>query len=411
MSEMYLAQTKIPRVLNFESYEKFKTYYAPYFGYNEELILFNYRNQDLLHYNAAEARSGNTDAPFPGDPEATVVSIAHRPKGFVAGRVSPIYLATQKTVRYYEHNQAASYTIPPNIRIQRDGVAPEVNRSAGDRTAECYTTAVSIKYGLSDLDQIRSSGEYRNWENSLIVQITDNLLLQYERDVQDVVFNANNYVFKRTLSGSDRFDQPQSDPWPILTQAMEEPLTTPNVCVIGVDAWTHLRTNPKIVGRAGIRDDGSGIINERMFADALGVDEVIVGRTRYNTSIPGSSDITYTRIWGKSLALFYRGALTGEMNSNDIMNSPSSMMMGMDPRERHLLPEWMAKPPYWLPQLELGGENDTFVFSAFYDPRTIIRSHNPELGDSGCNKLLARQTYVVINPNQHAGYLLSEVVS
>ena len=98
-----------------------------------------------------------------------------------------------------------------------------------------------------------------------------------------------------------------SDPIQDIETAIESCFVRPNTMVIGAQAWIKLRQNPKvlqyILSRASTTAGDVPLrVNEALFAEAFGLDDVVIGRARYNSAAEGAT-ATSSYLWGKSCAL------------------------------------------------------------------------------------------------------------
>jgi hypothetical protein len=103
------------------------------------------------------------------------------------------------------------------------------------------------------------------------------------------------------------WNSPDVDPYRILKQAIDTVTlasgTPPNVLAISQPVWTAIRTNPNIVGLVtGAPQLPNARVSLAQFAELLELDEVIVGRAVYNTTLGATKSF----VWGQKALLFYR---------------------------------------------------------------------------------------------------------
>lgn len=179
-----------------------------------------------------------------------------------------------------------------------------------------YNLNSNLTYAVSDyaLMDFVSNDEIANADAPLQPKIyaqdivMNFLMLAREKRVADVVFNASNYGSNTAaLSGGDRWDTATSDPIQKIEDAIESCFVRPNTMVIGAQAWIKLRQNPKvlqyILSRASTTAGAVPLrVNEALFAEAFGLEDVVIGRARYNSAAEGAT-ATSSYLWGKSAAL------------------------------------------------------------------------------------------------------------
>jgi hypothetical protein len=166
-----------------------------------------------------------------------------------------------------------------------------------------YNIESSLTYAVSDyaLMDFVSNDEIANADAPLQPKIyaqdivMNFLMLAREKRVADVAFASGNYgANTAALSGADRWDVATSDPIQKIEDAIESCFVRPNTMVIGAQVWIKLRNHPKvlqyILSRATTTmGDVPLRVNEQLFAEAFGLDNVVIGRAKYNSAREGAS--------------------------------------------------------------------------------------------------------------------------
>lgn len=93
---------------------------------------------------------------------------------------------------------------------------------------------------------------------------------------------------------------------------MDVPLVRPNKLVIGQLAWTQLRMHPKLVQAIGHSAQTAGYASLQQIAELLELQEIIVGRSFYNTAKKGQTPV-YARAWGKHCSLLHIDSLAAQL--------------------------------------------------------------------------------------------------
>ncbi len=257
---------------------------------------------------------------FPVNPELTAIAIAFQnpESALVADKVLP-RVPTAKKFKYTRYSVEQGYTVP-DTRVGRKSEPNMVDFGGVDVTDECQD------YGLDDLvpnDEIAAfdsmpkpvSGGPVSPQALSTMMLTGLVQLDREVRVAASVFNAANYAGanQATLAGVGQWsDRVGSDPLNAITGAMDVPLVRPNKMVIGQLAWTQLRQHPKIVQAIGRSAQTAGYASLQQVAELLELQEIIVGRSMYNTAKKGQAAV-YARAWGKHCALLHIDSLAAQL--------------------------------------------------------------------------------------------------
>jgi hypothetical protein len=151
------------------------------------------------------------------------------------------------------------------------------------------------------------------------------------------------------------WSSPDVDPYKILRQAIDTITLTsgraPNALALAGPVWTAIRVNPNVVGLVtGAPQITNAKVTQAQFAELLELDEVIVGRTVYNT-VAGA---TKTWVWGQKALLFYRppnpGLRTLALGYTPVWTNALAAVTGL------------AKIP------GMDGQGDQFVQQYFWEP-------------------------------------------
>lgn len=259
-------------------------------------------------------------AAFPLNPELTAIALAFQnpDAALIADKVLP-RVPTPKKFTYSVYTASQGYSIP-ETKVGRKSEPNMVDFGGTLLTDECQD------YGLDD---VVPNDEMAAWESMPKpstggpvnpLQLSTMMLtglVQLDREVRTagLVFNAASYsgTNQSTLSGTGQWsDRVGSDPLAAITMAMDVPLVRPNKLVIGQLAWTQLRMHPKLVQAVGKSAQTAGYASMQQIADLLELQEIIVGRSFYNTAKKGQAPV-YSRAWGKHCALLHIDSLAAQL--------------------------------------------------------------------------------------------------
>ncbi|MBN0098777.1 phage capsid protein, partial [Pseudomonas aeruginosa] len=114
-----------------------------------------------------------------------------------------------------------------------------------------------------------------------------------------LVFNPNSYAAgnKRTLSGTDQWSDPASNPLPEITDALDSVILRPNIGVLGRRTATILRRHPKIVKAYNGTLGDEGMVPMAFLQELLELEAIYVGEARLNIARPGQNP-SLIRAWG-----------------------------------------------------------------------------------------------------------------
>jgi hypothetical protein len=241
-------------------------------------------------------------APFVVNPQLSAITIAYKNAKLIADDVLPRVPVVTPSFKYSVFNKADSFTIP-DTKVGRKSAVNQVDWSATQADGSVADHA---------LDEV-----VPNMEAVAAEQVSDLLALDREARASGLVFNANSYASanKTTLSGTSQWsDFANSDPLSAIITAMDGMLVRPNQLVVGRPVATKLQTHPKIVQAFHGNNGAYGLAPLEFIAQMLGLDEVLVGESWYNTAKKGQT-VTTARLWGKHAALLYKSTVSASTNS------------------------------------------------------------------------------------------------
>lgn len=245
-------------------------------------------------------------APFPVDTVLTGITLAYCNNRLIADEVLPRVPVGGRLFKWNEFDTNDRLTIPETL-VGRKGQPNEVEFGYSEKDSSVRD------YGLDDVipnDDITNAPPNFSPLGNATEGLTDLILLDREVRVAKLVFNPDSYAtgFKETLSGTDQWDNPASDPKNQILDALDKMLMRPNIAVLGQAVYTKLRQNPSMVSAALGNSGTAGTLTHQQLAALLEVDEVIVGSGYVNMSKPGQPP-QMVRVWGNSAAFIYRNRL------------------------------------------------------------------------------------------------------
>lgn len=242
-------------------------------------------------------------------PEYTALAINYRNKDLIADMVMPRRAVGSEKFRWISYPKADRFTIP-DTKMGRTAYANQVE--FGGTEVEDLTKDYGLESQVANKDIAQFSDTYDPLGRS--TELTSELLaLSRENRVAGIVFGAGTYATanKTTLSGTSQWsDYANSDPVDAILENLDGLLVRPNKAIFGRAVWTKLRKHPKVVAKVLGSVNTSGLVSRQALADALELDEILVGASFLNTSKRGQT-ATYSEVWGKHASFIYQS--NGEM--------------------------------------------------------------------------------------------------
>ena len=242
-----------------------------------------------------------TDSAFPINPVLTGIALRYRNLENIADivmpRTDPI---TAETFKYWSFKFADRTTIP-NTMVGRRSRVNEVEFSAAENTASTLDYGLELPIPSKDQSNAPPAIDVTATGTEFLKDLID---LDREVRVSNIVFNPATYpaANKTTLSGSNQWSDPTSDPILAISQALDGPMIRPNVMALGQKVWTTLTTHPKINSALNASGSTSGRARRQAVAELFELDDIVVGRSYANSAKPGQTAVQY-RIWGNHAAL------------------------------------------------------------------------------------------------------------
>jgi hypothetical protein len=247
-------------------------------------------------------------APFPTNPVLTAIAIAYRNTRLIADEVLPRVPVAAEEFKYLKHNMADGFTVP-DTKVGRKGRVNQVEFGATEETASTQDYGLDAPVPQKDIDNAKSTPGYDPLAKAT-EQTTNLILLDREVRTSNLVFNAASYAAsnKVALSGTSQWSHADSNPLPVITDALDSCVMRPNIGVFGRRVSTILRRHPRIVKAFNGTLGDDGMVPLQFLADMLELEAIFVGEARLNIARPGQS-VNLARVWGGHASFIYRDRL------------------------------------------------------------------------------------------------------
>lgn len=240
--------------------------------------------------------------PFPVDPELTQIAMAYRNREMIADMVLPIVPVGKKEFKYTVFHKDERFTVPDTL-VGRKSRVNEVEFGASEETASARDYGLEDPIPQDDIDH--AAGRFNPVEQA-VEAIQDLLALDREVRTAKMVMNAANYAASNKTTLSTPWTDPAADVIGDIHAAQDAVVYMDvNVMTLGMQDWRALSTHPQIVKAINRNSGDSGIVTRQQVADLFELEEILVGRSRVNTSKKGQA-ANLSRCWSGGVHLQYR---------------------------------------------------------------------------------------------------------
>jgi hypothetical protein len=238
----------------------------------------------------------------------TDLAVGYRPEGFIADAVMPVIPVTKKSDVFFRFAPENHLSLA-NVSIAGVRARPNEIATANPTTS----TYLCEGYGLLDFvsfETLANADTPLEPKMESVETLVDYLMLAREQRVAAIVMAAANYG-ANTADVTDGFrldDTGDVVGW--LRTAIRTPLVRPNTMVMGEYEWDLLANHTSIKNMIYARSMADGRptplqATQELVASALGLDQILVGRTKYNTAAEGAT-ATFDYFWGGAKIAFIR---------------------------------------------------------------------------------------------------------
>lgn len=243
--------------------------------------------------------------PFTPDVERSAIVIAYRNNEYIADEVAPYYTVGLDSFKYEKQTIAENYTLP-STRVGRRSDPNVVTFSSTTITDSVVADGLTDFVPQSDIDNA-TAGQDLVGEATL--SLIDLILLAREITVANMATTAGNYSAsaKKVMTDAERFGTATTglDPADVILDAIDAMIIAPNSMVMGQALWNYLRKSDSITNAILGSSCKGKLVTREEFAKAFELDNLFVGKSRYNTAKKGQT-ASLGKCWGKDMVLFNR---------------------------------------------------------------------------------------------------------
>lgn len=236
--------------------------------------------------------------------------LAMNQQGFIGHRVMPLIMRSTPSGKF-PRVPLAEYLQNLNTQRNPDGT---YNRSKREFTSDTYDTK---EYGLEATLDDRTVARYDDLIDAEVFEgevIENALLMEYEKQVAALMFNATTYSGRTSGPTNEWDDIANATPVTDVKAAVDSVRLAcgvkPNALIINDFVFRNATRCAQVIDNLkyqGFQDARPGEISKQALALSLNIDEVIVAEGLYNTKEPGLTPVL-ADIWSNEYALVARVA-------------------------------------------------------------------------------------------------------
>ena len=233
------------------------------------------------------------------------VAIRYTNDMMVAENVAPRVTVQNESDKYFKFDKGdwmrdeADNDRQPGTRAPRGGYRLSTDTYTLKEIAQASEVPDRIRDNADN--PLRPFEDASEWASRMV-------MIRREKRASSALFAASTWGTDKTVS-SQWSDFVNSDPAADVADGVDSILSAtgqmPNSLLVGQEVYSKLRQHPDGLDR--YKHTQTGIMNEEMVAQWLGVDNIIVGRGINNTAAENAT-VSMSFIWGKNALLMYTAA-------------------------------------------------------------------------------------------------------
>ncbi|MAH46570.1 hypothetical protein CMI37_12135 [Candidatus Pacearchaeota archaeon] len=241
----------------------------------------------------------------PVDPVLTDLSIGYKNPDFIWDLLAPVVPVDEKSGTYFIWDRDYWFrTFGESGGARRAPESPYLRLAYGATTGTFNTYETGFEKPTGD-PIVAASQSPEALPQKDVSFLTNQMEMELEVDTAAELFVSGLYGTDNTLSGVSQWsDFANSDPVGDFDTAKgvvrKNTGTEPRRAIMGIETWNDLKEHPLILDK--YKHTQSGIMTEALVAAALGVDEIIVGKTAKNTANEGQTFVG-ANVWGDNCLL------------------------------------------------------------------------------------------------------------
>lgn len=234
------------------------------------------------------------------------VSIQYNNPEYIAELVLPPTPVPKKEGVFKKYDKNERFTLTPTI-VGHKSEPNDVEWSSTEDTFKCLDFGLQEYISNEEVDNAEAPFQPLS---DTVDFVTNLVLLDKEKQVANAVFLDANYGSANKVDIAAGWNTLSDDALTDIEVGIDACFEPPNVMVMGLPTWRKLSRNEKILaavkGTLKPQSMKTGKItepaaNQQELAEYLGLDAVLVGRSRINTAKKGQT-ASYSRVWDGTTA-------------------------------------------------------------------------------------------------------------
>lgn len=246
----------------------------------------------------------------------TNVSQMYVPEGYISEMVLPLLESKQKTGKigkYGKDHLRIEHSLSGG-RGQYRRVEPIV------RSSDSYSIESHGLEGMVTEDDYNNVEEPFSAEQDEVTGLSNLIWLNKEYALASTLTSTSVLTQNTTLVGTQQFsDYANSDPIGVFKTARLAVYDgcglPPNLAVVPWKVANTLAYSPQILDALGFAYNRAGQLSEAELAKAMGVDQILIPKAKYNSGKEGQSD-SLADVWGDDIVMLYAPQKAGKYQTS-----------------------------------------------------------------------------------------------
>ena len=232
------------------------------------------------------------------DEVLTNIARGYSNANFIGTQLFPVIKVSKEGGKIPQFNAEAFriYNTERAIRAKSNRISPD-----GRSTIDYVLTEHDLEYPM-DYREIEE--DISNLELHAATVTSEGISLRLEKMIADLSQNPVNYPDsnKASVSASDKFTEPSSNPFEIIDTAREAVRSKiaryPNTIILGASSFAALKNHPSVLDR--IKYTSHSILTEQLLRQLLDVENLHVGKAVYV-----NDDGEFIDVWNDNVILAF----------------------------------------------------------------------------------------------------------
>lgn len=262
----------------------------------------------------------------------TTLSVKYLNEMFIADMILPVVKVRKRSDKFFVYDKKDTYKLVDSA-VGPKAQPNEVDWAVGTDNYSVNDYALADYVPLENIDNADTPLQPRVDTNEFL---NEWLMLAREKRVADLVFKEGTYAVpnKKDLAAA-KWGTDDDSPIENVQEAVNGCFVRANTLVFGHQAWEKFRMLPEILdavkSSSRLQDTPGGLATKKEIAELFEVDNVLVGRARYNSAKKGQA-AAYTRVWGKMMAALHTKkspglrSITFGISFQEMMKQTQSML-------------------------------------------------------------------------------------